>query len=303
MRQKKEINLNEIMNKIDNVDLVNVVPQERKISNGEIVGGNILVESDNQGMIGTYNRDKEKLLSVFQEDYHLVDHREMIAKISDFFGKHVRGNYWMKDDCSRLYVYIYPEEMKQLIEHPETGEKDWIDFGIRFANSYDGSNALKVSSIAYRQVCSNGMWAQTFKRRGYQRHTKNSSIQEFAESIEAVIEADYDDVLMTYQESMTEKVPKVDVLLENVWENKNQALKKFIMEKVSSTNDVSKWDVYCKATEGLTHGFRVVHGELKTAEKYTEETLKNLHKNANRILSVDLDKIDWDKDVEIAGEK
>jgi len=314
MRKKEKVNINEIMEQVDNVDIVDLVPRDRP-------GGNILLDVHNNNMIGTFNRDYEteievedgdeartktlkgKVLASFQEDYHLVDHREMLATISDYFGEVVNGNYWMKDDCSRLYVYIYPEEMKQLIEHPETGEKDWIDFGIRFANSYDGSSALKLSTIAYRKVCENGMWAQTFKDRGYQRHTKNSSISEFRDSIESVLEAEHEDILMTYQESMTEKVPKVDVFLEEVWKNKHQALKEYIFRNVESREGVSKWEVYCKGTEALTHGFRTVHGQKKTAERYAEETLKNLHKDVNRILKVDLSEIDWEQDVDLMGDK
>lgn len=314
MRQKKEIDINEIIKQVQNVDLVDVVPRDRP-------GGNILLDADNKGMIGTFNREYEsvtkveqedevvekkkkgKLLAVFQEDYHLVDHREMLARISDHFGEVIQGNYWMKDDCSRLYVYVYPEEMKQLIEHPKTGEQEWIDLGLRFGNSYDGSCALKVSSIAYREVCSNGMWAQTWKDRGYQRHTKNSSLAEFEDSIEAVVEAQYDDVLMTYQDAMEKEVPKVDVFLEEVWKNRNHALKEYVFNEVSSKEDVSLWEVYCKSTEALTHGFREVHGELKTADKYAEDTLKNLHKDANRLLKADLQEIDWQQDVDLMGEK
>lgn len=303
MRKRVNIDLTEIMSEIDNVDLVNVVPQERIHKDGKIVGGNILVESDNQGMIGTYNRDINKMLAVFQEDYHLVDHREMLSVLIDKFGQVVQGDYYLRPDCSRLYVYIYPKDMRQLIVHPKTGEKEWVNMGLRFANSYDGSNALKVSSVGYREVCSNGMWAQTFANRSYQKHTKNSNLQEFRDAIDSVLEADYDDIIMTYREAMDKDVPSVPVLLEEVWKNKNQALKEYIIKEIESFEGVSAWDVYCKATRGLTHGFRVVKGGLKTCDRYAEETLKNLHKDANRILKVDFNKIDWDKDVEIIEEQ
>lgn len=300
MRKRETVNVNDIMDEVHEVDIVDIVPQDRTREEGKI--GNLLFDAEVE-MIGTFNRDKNKLLATFDKGYHLIDHRDFLATISDHFGEEFEGSYYIGEDSESLYVYIYPEDMKQLIKDPRDGTEEWINLGLRLANSYDGSTALRVESVGIREVCSNGMWAQTFAKRGYQRHTKKSNLNEFSVAISKVLEADFDDIVMTYQDAMKEEIKSVSVFLKEVYGQRHKALQKYLYDRVKGRDVVTKWDIYNHVTRGLTHGFREEQGSTMDANSYSELTLENLHKVSNRVLTVDLNDIDWSKDITLAGEK
>lgn len=295
MRKMKEVNLDDIRQKLDEVKLVKIAA--RDIQTGKLLG----LDNDN---IGTANVSKSKLLHVFNSsNYSIVQHGVFLDTIEQTLGKNFRGSYYMRDDNSRLHVYAYPENMKQLIHNKKTGENEWINFGIRMSNSYDGSRALKVSSIGYQEICDNGMWAQTFVPRSYQKHTKNANIKQFRQGIENLQEAKYDDIIMVYEKATEKIVPSVPVLLQETFGNRRKSLQQDIQSKLKGKENPTIWDVYTTATESITHGFREEKGQLKTSDHYTDSTLKGLHKSANKLLTINLHEIDWSKDITLVAEK
>lgn len=290
MRSKTNVNINDIIEEIHDVEIVDIIPE-----NDEGTIEDAIVE-----LVGTYNNDTKKLLGTMDEDYKLIDHRDFLATISDRFGEEFKGNYKLGSHSEYLYVYIYPDNMKQLIVDPRDDSEEWINMGVRLANSYDTTVALRVESIGIREVCANGMWAQTFVERGYQKHTQNASLSEFNNAITKIINADFNDILMTYQDAMTEEIPSIPVFLKSVYGKKDKALQKFIQEETIRMKNPTKWDVYNHATRGLTHGFREQKGEVMDESKYSEHTLERLHKKTNKVLTIDLNNIDWSKDVTLA---
>ncbi len=282
MRTKKEeVSVLGVMQQLDNVQLV---PIEAKFD-GEPI---------NHSKIGTANVDENELLGVFEDDYHLIRHEDVMDKVSKHFGDTFQGNYFIGDYCKKLAVYIYPDHMRQLVRNEKEDTEEWIDFGMRISNSYDGSSALRVSSVAFREVCSNGMWAETWMDRSWQRHSYSVQLQELDKTIMKILDADFEDIIMTYEEAVEEQVKSTPVLLRELWGKKHKRMQKEIISSVGTES--TKWEIYNQATRYITH-----HGE--GANSKVESTLERNHKDANEILEADLNKIDWSQDVTLMGEK
>lgn len=282
MRKRKDVSTLEMMQELDNVDLVPIHAEDHD--------GNELEHN----MVGTGNLDTKTLLGVFGDDYRLVRHEQVVDKVSKHFGDNFRGNYFIGENCKNLAIYIYPEEMRQLVRHEKRDTEEWISFGLRVMNSYDGTSALKVSSIGFREVCSNGMWAETWADRSWQRHTGSVELSKLDRTITKIVNADFDDIIMTYKEASEEMVKSTPVLLREVWKDKHKKMQEVIIREVGSK--ASKWDIYNRATEYITH-----HGD--GSSELAETTLERKHKDANKILEVNLDEINWSQDITLVGEE
>lgn len=270
MRPPQPTDLEHIKRQMHDVELheVYVVNHERKTR----------YESEH---VATVDTQTEKVLGIFNEDYHLVKHQEFLDAIKEVVGENFQGNYWCSD--TKLYVYYYPDDWN--VEIPERPEEN-LWFGVRFSNSYDGTAAIKCTLVAVRVQCWNGMYTEELLEQEYRKHSKAFNLETFKENVEEMLELGLDEVLEKLKKSMDMEAKTgdaVEVL------RLPQSLKDVVTDELESRETL--WNIYNKLTYNITHGYTEDdEGNAITSEDYSESYLQRMHRQASRLLEIEEDR-------------
>jgi len=229
---------------------------------------------------------RDPIIGIFKgkDRYTLIEHSEVIEAVREVVGRDkVMGNYYCTP--AKLYLYYFPDKWEKDFESSTT-LGDVIKFGYRITNSLDGSLGLSGHLVAHRLVCSNGMLAEDFIESSFHKHTKNTEMEQFEEELEDLIGEDadlsFEEVLEKYEEA-SELEAETEVVLEQV--NIPESLEEVVVSECRERDTL--WNIYDEMTRAITHGYRENSDGVKVkAADYSEQTLENLHKQANKVIKL-----------------
>lgn len=143
----------------------------------EVIDGNTqfgtLVEDDR--LFGIVGEDSKKLYSVKTNQYHIIQHKDIInafANASDDTGIRVFGK--MYDRQGRMNVMTFFADADMGVEF---NKGEVFALGMRVFNSHNGTTTFGGSAIAVRQMCSNLMaWGETLGQGAWKHNLHASNI-------------------------------------------------------------------------------------------------------------------------------
>lgn len=250
------------------------------------IDGTTVTEAQQLRHQAIWNDRDDNLAYIGTDDYEITQHSELLQVIDDAvgqtvgeidigrvrdYGSRIDGMVTLNGhnvDVGALVGdgYVPPEgelmsdraeEFKGFGEHDGT-VRDILGVGIRFGNSFDGSERIQLETMGYRYICQNWMvWGKETIGEFEQLHIRELDAGDIENLIFDVIEKKDDQEAMIV-ESVEDTFPVswVPGLLENI--GFGARYQKHITQKLHSyqgvdEGDVSRWDVYNAATDYLDH--------------------------------------------------
>lgn len=226
---------------------------------------------------GIRNLDTGEVIRIFDKDYTLVQHSEVLEEVSSTLselGINGSGRIETSNNGARMSAYITFDN--KLI----SDDADGIQPGIKISNSFDGSSSIRLESFAKRLVCNNGMTMSTVFSNQVVMHRhlkkdkfaasqlqpmikeiidKDNHIQKLVEK--AMSESFAWETLQNFLTKMLEKeiafkhlskiLDKVGITVMKEKDKKTKQIKYNFIQEKNYTN--KKWDLYNAFTNYLSH--------------------------------------------------
>lgn len=215
--------------------------------------------------------------AIVSDKYLLIQHRQIfepVVQAMKQFGIGIKGT--VTKDGGRCYADILFDDPRFKIDVAEVRQKgDFINFGLRFFNSYDKTTSFGAEVFAQRLVCLNGMIGIVSIKSIREVHTgdKKMVIKSITKLFEALAQESVkfaDIVDRARKELVTEQL--LNELLVS-WKLGEKHIKE-ILQRAQKLDELNGWSVYNLLTEYITHVMEV-----------RESTKERWHKQyANQIL-------------------
>jgi hypothetical protein len=148
----------------------------------------LIAEADNNpcAWFGNRRTDNGEVLGVCTDSYGIIQNADLWSKAEEAFGNRSLNDFTVERSianngrkCFSTYTFG-GSSLKQM--NPLGGA-----FGLRITvqNSFDGTMRASFLVEAYRQVCSNGLWAFGAEVNVARKHTTNLELSAFDSAIEA----------------------------------------------------------------------------------------------------------------------
>ena len=111
-------------------------------------------------MVDTVNDQGEpdvKIRAMLSDRYSILDNNMLLHAIPQAITQAYSIEHFHYDDDSDMSLRIIFPGMKQKIGETRLGTDDVLQVGLEIRNSERGSGAVRIDSVVYRLVCTNGM--------------------------------------------------------------------------------------------------------------------------------------------------
>lgn len=256
--------------------------------------GSIQILDDDKDRTPVIDETTGEVLAIHGEQYKLLPNSKFIEIVKGVTGDEFKG--YVNSERTRLDVYYYPDDFR--VNVAPDGQEDYINIGIRFSNSYDGSSALRTEFVGIRMACSNGMILKDIFDEVSTRHTVQAiTPEEFAE----LINQKFGNTDLNLLKSIMQEAQETTLVFDDIslleWvegfsmiEGLPEALKKHIQLEIlkKDTEDMTRYDLYNMLTRAVTHGYvKGKDGMISSdATTYSESYLQRMHRKINQVLFV-----------------
>lgn len=127
------------------------------------IGTDVFVKNNNSDDLtqsiehrAIWNTDKNSIAAITSNKYSIIQHRDVVEGVANTLanlGIKIKGELYDFGNIIKGQLSFVDDNNDNLIND----DADGIRPGIKFTNSYDKSNSLRLEYYAMRLVCSNGM--------------------------------------------------------------------------------------------------------------------------------------------------
>lgn len=205
---------------------------------------------------GIYNLDTSEVDGVMTKRYNLIKHGDAILPLVDTIKELGLTGVSGYTFCNgkRAYTMVWFEDVERQVE---VQKGDIIKLGILIGNSVDGTLALWGEVMGLRLVCMNGMTTEHIIQSYRKVHLGKENIAEEAGQFYKALIVELTQHSEILKDIVSRNVAEMinsklyDTILSGIGMPETHVQK--ILEELEGSDKISKWDLYNKVTEYITH--------------------------------------------------